>query len=94
ALVLRESERQLGEGEQPEDAAAPPIRLLLLTSHLPQPGSEGAKALHAAGNGGAFWDAIEMFDAAGQERLAAYATGESKRPLPGFWSEDEVEGFS
>ncbi len=94
ALVLRESERQLGEGEQPEEAAAPPIRLLLLTSHLPQPGSEGAKALHAAGKGGAFWDAIEMFDTAGQERLAAYATGESKRPLPGFWSEDEVEGFS
>ena len=94
ALVLRESDRQVGEGEEPEEASALPTRLLLLTSHLPQPGSEGAKALHAAGKGGAFWDAVEMYDPHGRERLAAYASGESNRPLPGFWSEDEVEGFS
>ncbi len=94
ALVLRESETRPGEGEQPEQATALPVRLLLLTSHLPQPGSEGAKALHAAGKGGAFWDAIEMFDPKGQERLAAYASGESNRPLPGFWTEEEAEGFS
>lgn len=87
ALVLRESEKQ-------DEATALPVRLLLLTSHLPQPGSEGNKALRAAGKGGAFWDAVEMYDDAGRARLAAYASGEAERPLPGFWSEDEVEDFS
>jgi hypothetical protein len=94
ALVLRESELQLREGEQPEEATAPPIRLLLLTSHLPQLGSEGDKALRAAGKGGAFWDAVEMYDDAGRARLAAYASGAAGRPLPGFWTEVEVEDFS
>ena len=87
ALVLRESLQQ-------DEPTAPPIRLLLLTSHLPQPGSEGDKALHSAGKGGAFWDAIEMLNDAGRRRLAAYACGETDRPLPGFWSEDEAEDFS
>ncbi|MCP3998454.1 MAG: site-specific DNA-methyltransferase [bacterium] len=93
ALVLRESERQV-DPDQQDQATAPPIRLLLLTSHLPQPGSEGDKALRAAGKGGAFWDAVEMYDDAGRERLTSYATGESERPLPGFWTEDEAEDFS
>ncbi len=87
ALVLRESFQQ-------DEASAPPVRLLLLTSHLPRPGSEGDKALHTAGKSGAFWDAIEMYDDAGRERLAAYATGEADRPLPGFWTSEEVEDFS
>lgn len=87
ALVLRESFQQ-------DEASAPPVRLLLLTSHLPQPGSEGDKALHTAGKSGAFWDAIEMYDDAGRERLAAYATGAADRPLPGFWTNEEVEDFS
>lgn len=87
ALVLREHFQQ-------DRASAPPVRLLLLTSHLPQSGSEGDKALHAAGKSGAFWDAIEMYDEAGRERLAAYATGAADRPLPGFWTQDEVEDFS
>jgi DNA modification methylase len=94
ALVLRESERQLREGEQPDEATAPPVRLLLLTSHLPQSGSEGDKALRAAGKSGAFWDAVEMYDEAGRARLSAYASGESARPLPGFWTEEEAEDFS
>ncbi len=87
ALVLRESLQQ-------DEPNAPPIRLLLLTSHLPQQGSEGDKALRAAGKGGAFWDAIEMLSNEGPQRLAAYATGDADRPLPGFWSEDEVEDYS
>jgi site-specific DNA-methyltransferase (adenine-specific) len=87
ALVLRESEHR-------DEPTAPPIRLLLLTSHLPQPGSEGDKALRAAGKGGAFWDAIEMLSTSGRERLTAYATGEADRPLAGFWTEEDVEGFS
>ena len=63
-------------------------------SHRPQSGSEGDKALRAAGKGGAFWDAVEMYDDAGRDRLAAYASGEAVRPLGGFWTEDEVEDFS
>lgn len=87
ALVLRESEQQ-------DEPTAPPIRLLLLTSHLPQPGSEGDKALRAAGKGGAFWDALEMLNDEGRRRLRSYATGDADRPLPGFWTEEDVEGFS
>jgi site-specific DNA-methyltransferase (adenine-specific) len=82
ALVLRE--------HHPPDE---PLRLLLLTSHLPKPSSEGDKALRAAGRG-AFWDAVEMLDDEGRRRLAAYATGEYDRPLPGFWTEQEVDGLS
>ncbi len=67
----------------------PGARLLLLTSHLPPDGSEGATALHVAGPG-AFWDALEMLATADQERLAAYASGEIVRPLPGFWEEHEL----
>ncbi len=87
ALVLREN---LHETE-PQTG---PIRLLLLTSHLPVENSEGDKALHAAGRSGAFWDAIEMYSDAGRDRLAAYARGETDRPLPGFWTEEEAEDFS
>jgi DNA modification methylase len=87
ALVLRESFQQ-------DEASAPPVRLLLLTSHLPQSGSEGDKALHTAGKSGAFWDAIEMFDDQGRDRLSAYASGDADRPLAGFWTTEEVEDFS
>ncbi len=85
ALVLRqELEREGLDG---------PPRLLLLTSHLPRPGSEGDKALHAAGPS-SFWDAIEMLSDEGRSRLSAYATGTVDRPLPGFWTETEIERLS
>ena len=85
ALVLRqELEREGLDG---------PPRLLLLTSHLPKPGSEGDKALHAAGTA-SFWDAIEMLSEDGRTRLSAYATGTVDRPLPGFWTDTEVERLS
>ncbi len=64
-------------------------RLLLLSSDLPKPGSEGEKALHMAGTQ-SFWDVIEMASEEGQTRLRQYAAGELDRPLPGFWSEDEI----
>ena len=94
ALVLRESLQQEEPTSPALEPTAPPIRLLLLTSHLPQPGSEGDKALRAAGKGRAFWDAVEMYDDAGRSRLAAYASGATDRPLPGFWTEDEAADFS
>ncbi len=85
ALVLREELERQGLGRPP--------RLLLLTSHLPKKGSEGDKALRAAGTS-SFWDAIEMLSEAGRSRLAVYASGTCDRPLPGFWTDTEIERLS
>ena len=68
-------------GEQPQ--------VLVLTSNLPRPGSEGDKALHITGPNTVF-DAIELYDPAGLERLARYGAG-AVTPLPGFWSQDELD---
>jgi site-specific DNA-methyltransferase (adenine-specific) len=80
ALVLRE---YLAD----EPGAA---RLLLLTSHLPRAGSEGDKALRAA-SPGSFWDAIAMLADKDRSRLAAYAAGDRDLPVPGFWTEEEID---
>ncbi len=82
ALVLRESPDM---GDRP--------RLLLLTSDLPKPGSEGDKAIRAAGPG-SIWDVLEMQSGADQDRLAQYAAGHQARPLPGFWTDAELEGLT
>jgi site-specific DNA-methyltransferase (adenine-specific) len=59
--------------------------LVLLTSALPPRGSGGDQALRALGPGAVF-DAVELLDPAGHDRLARYATGERDgEPLPGFW---------
>jgi site-specific DNA-methyltransferase (adenine-specific) len=58
--------------------------VILLTSHLPGPGTPGDAALRAAGRTGLF-DVIAMGSPAGRERLAAYAAGASE-PLQGFWT--------
>jgi DNA modification methylase len=63
-------------------------RFVLLTSDLPRPGTDGDVALRAAGPG-AFFDAIALRDAAGVERLRAYADGHDT-PLPGFWTERDL----
>jgi DNA modification methylase len=70
------------------DAALGPV--VLLTSHLPRPGSDGDRAMRKAGPG-AFFDAIEMLSDDGQARLCAYATGSHRRPLVGFWSQADVD---
>jgi len=64
--------------------------LVLLTSHLPRPGSDGDRALRKAGPS-AFFDAIEMLSDDGRARLRAYATGAHRRPLVGFWTQDVVD---
>jgi site-specific DNA-methyltransferase (adenine-specific) len=66
-------------------------RLLILTSNLPRPGSEGDKALRAAGGRHSFFDAVEMYDESGFARLHAYATREMDSPLPGFWSDTDIQ---
>jgi site-specific DNA-methyltransferase (adenine-specific) len=67
-----------------------PAPLVLVTSHLPKMPSAGRKALHAAGPS-AFFDAVELFSAAGAERLSQYAGGgHTDKPLPGFWTEADL----
>ncbi len=65
--------------------------VVLLTSHLPRDGSGGDQALRSVGPSG-FFDAVEMLTDDGRpSRLVAYATGEHyERPLPGFWSEQDL----
>jgi len=59
--------------------------LVLLTTHLPRPRSEGDTALRAAGVD-AFFDAVGMLTADGRRRLEAYASGDHRAPRPGFWA--------
>ena len=67
-------------------------RVLVLTSNLPNAGSEGDKALRAVGPHGVF-DAIEMFDdAGGVQRLAAYAAG-ADVPIEGYWTDADIDSF-
>jgi site-specific DNA-methyltransferase (adenine-specific) len=75
--------RALGRASVLRAASAAP--LVLLTSHLPGPGTPGDTALRAVGPGGVF-DVVAMGESAGRERLAAYAAGGQDRPRPGFWS--------
>jgi site-specific DNA-methyltransferase (adenine-specific) len=63
--------------------------LVFLTSHLPKPKSEGDVALRAAGPD-AFFDAIQMLSERDCLRLSDYATGHHRRPLPGFWTDEDV----
>jgi DNA modification methylase len=66
--------------------------LVLLTSHLPRPGSDGDTALRGAGMN-AFFDAIEMLSSDAEFRLAAYARGgRHTMPLAGFWTDGDVAG--
>jgi len=68
-----------------------PIPVVFLTSHLPKRTSEGDTALRAAGRS-VFFDAVEMLSAEGLVRLESYAAGgHADRPLPGFWTESELE---
>ncbi len=65
-------------------------RLVLLTSHLPKPGSDGDRAMRKVGPTG-FFDAIEMLSDDGQARLTEYARGDHLHPLAGFWTEAEID---
>ena len=63
--------------------------VLVLTSNLPKTGSPGDRALHAIGPGVIF-DAIELYDPAGLDRLRRYAESSDQAPLPRFWLESEL----
>lgn len=62
----------------------PPVPLVVLTSHLPRSGTDGERALRSAVPGLIF-DVIGVASTDDQPRLAAYATGRQRTPLPGFW---------
>lgn len=68
--------------------------LVLLTSNLPRRGSDGDRALRNATRA-AFFDAIEIFSDDDFARLLAYAGGgygtDGMGPLPGFWTERDLE---
>jgi DNA modification methylase len=62
-------------------------RLVLLSSHLPKPKSEGDVALRGAGRQGSLFDVVALLSDDGRERLARYATGDhGGGPLAGFWT--------
>jgi DNA modification methylase len=76
--------KAMGDGQDRHDDA-----VLVLTSNLPKPGSPGDRALRAVGPGVIF-DAIELYDPAGLDRLRHYAQSSDPSPLPGFWSVNEL----
>lgn len=63
--------------------------LILLSSHVPRPRTEGDKALRANRPPRPVFDVVGMLDDQGFRRLSAYAAG-STSPLPGFWSEADL----
>ena len=67
----------------------PDARVIVLTPNLPRKTSPSAKALRAVGPTELF-DAVELFDPAGQTRLGAYASGESDTPIVGFWDSADL----
>ena len=64
--------------------------VLVLTSNLPKPGSPGDRALRAV-SPTVIFDAVELYDPAGLERLRHYAEASEPRPLPGFWTQVEID---
>ncbi|MDH5237605.1 MAG: DNA methyltransferase [Acidimicrobiia bacterium] len=71
-------------------SAEPTARVLIVTSNLPKPGSEGDKALRAVGPKSIF-DVVEMFSRDDVVRLNRYAKIAGEVPEAGFWSEDEID---
>jgi len=64
--------------------------LVILTPQLPRAGSEGDKALRGVGTAG-FFDAVDLLSGPARKRLATYAKGRTVAPLPGFWSDQDVD---
>lgn len=63
--------------------------VLVLTSNLPKPGSPADRALRSVG-ARVIFDAIELYDPAGFDRLCHYAQASDSTPLPGFWTEADI----
>ena len=63
--------------------------LVVLTTQLPRAGTEPDRALRASGPGTIF-DAVDLLAPEARQRLAAYAQGRQRAPLPGFWSTTDL----
>ena len=63
--------------------------LVVLTTQLPRAGTEPDRALRAPGPG-AIFDTVDLLSPAARQRLATYAEGRSRAPLPGFWSASDL----
>ncbi|HVE95197.1 MAG TPA: site-specific DNA-methyltransferase [Acidimicrobiales bacterium] len=80
--------RAVGRAHVLRETGRPP--LMLLTPHVPKPGSDADRILRSAGPKTVF-DVLELLSDEANVRLAAYAqmagmTG----PLPGFWYEKDI----
>jgi DNA modification methylase len=73
-----------------QDDGRLPESVLVLTSNLPKPGSPGDLAIRSVGPRVIF-DVIELYDRKGLERLEHYATTHDPSPLPGFWTQHELD---
>jgi DNA modification methylase len=78
--------RELGRASVLRGLGVTPV--VLLTTALPRPRSDGDRALRGAGPG-AFFDAIEFRAGDGRARLQRYAKG-TDIPEPGFWTLDDL----
>jgi DNA modification methylase len=66
------------------------VPVVVLTTALPRPRSEGDSALRAAGPGSVH-DVIDLLDASARERLERYAGGGCALvAAPGFWTVDDL----
>jgi len=70
-------------------AQALQVPVVLLTTDVPKPRSEGDVALRAVGPSLIF-DVIDMMSTDGLDRLREYAKG-CRSPLPGFWSQPDID---
>ena len=65
-------------------AADPTTRVLLVTSHLPNPGREADLVLRSLGSDVIF-DVVSVNSPANGEHSRAYGSQETTMPLAGFW---------
>ena len=65
--------------------------VVLLTTALPRPRSEGDSAIRAAGPGTVF-DVVDLLDGAALGRLRRYADGPAAGPALGFWTDRDLAG--
>jgi site-specific DNA-methyltransferase (adenine-specific) len=68
----------------------PDVPVVVLTTQLPRPQSEGDLALRAAGPDAVF-DVIDLRAPADAARLERYAGGQ-RQPAPGFWPREAPRG--
>jgi len=74
--------RALGRAAAVRGRSSDPV--VLLTTALPRPGSEGDVALRAAGPS-LLLDVVDVLDPVARDRLARYASGVPAAPAIGFW---------